>query len=105
MIESPLLWVPVAMASVSATDCAAPFHSPHCPEMTTSHSGSLGKVYVLPEWVGSTRLAVIAAAHARNVLCRPDTCRSLMRERWFIAWPARGTTGQKATFPVLRGRS
>ena len=38
-------------------------------------------------------------AYPRNVLCRPDTCRSLMCERWLVAGPARSTTGQKATFP------
>ena len=37
-------------------------------------------------------------AYPRNVLCRPDTCRSLMCERWLVAGPARSTTGQKETF-------
>ena len=35
----------------------------------------------------------------RNVLCRPDSCRSLMRERWFVVGPGRSATGHNATFP------
>ena len=49
-------------------------------------------------WVGSTRLAENPVAYLRNVLCCPDTCRSLMRERWFTAGPARGSTGHNTTF-------
>ena len=49
------------------------------------------------EWhlrVGSTRLVVNPTAYPRNVLCRPDSCRSLIVEHWFTAGPARGTTGR-----------
>ena len=53
---------------------------------------------VLLSWVGSTRLAENSVAYLRNVLCRPDTCRSLMRERWFVVGPGRSATGQKETF-------
>ena len=48
---------------------------------------------VLPFRVVSTRLAGNTIAYPRNVLYRPDSCRSLMRERWFTAGQARGTTG------------
>ena len=54
--------------------------------------------------VGSARLVENSVAYHRNVLCRPDTCRSLMLEHLFAAGPARGTTGQKKTFPTRKRR-
>ena len=52
-----------------------------------------------PERVGSTHLAENSVAYLRNVLCRPDSCRSLMREHRLVAWPARGITGHDQSFP------
>jgi len=48
----------------------------------------------------STRLAENSVAYLRNVLCRPDTCRSLTLENQFVAVPGRSTTGQYLPFPV-----
>ena len=68
-------------------------------------SQNLNKDLEVQLWVGSTRLAVIAAAHPRNVLCQPDSCHSLTLEHRFVAGPARGTTGQNTTFSLYGNRA